>query len=273
MADLENTPGDYIDTAGEQMLFKSLFADIGSRESISIRDWIAGWPAIVGGINGIPTSRQFNTLQYITDMKCFMLYRAVVALQQAGATGIRIGPPQELEKNTILFETLKGTNRIVRVRRKDNEGNEEAYDLASVFKLAEKRENIQSGDTLGILFGKIARYLADLKSNCFDGTDDPFTLMTEATYRPPSGRTKGCGYGLVTDKRGLRIIFFDRYITGTENPAVDRTLYGIEKTERTELEADNHPYKAVFGNVVYLQEGQETGREEGKIYAVIKAAR
>lgn len=273
MEDLGSTPDDYINTAEESKLYESLFADSGNRERISISDWKAGWSAIVGGINGIPTSRQFNTLQYITDLKCFMLYRSVVALQQAGATGIRIGPPQELEKNMILFETIKGTNRIVRVRWKDNEGNEEAYDLASVFKLAEKRENIQSGDTLAILFGKIARYLTDLKPNCFSEADDPFNLMTEATYIPPSERTKGCGYGLVTDKRGLKIIFFDRYITGSEDPTVNRTLYGIEKTERTELEADNHPYRAVFSNVVYLQEGQEVEREEGKIYATIKSTR
>ncbi len=273
MADLENLTGIYINTAEEQEMYESLFADTGSRENISLNDWKAGWSAIVGGINGIPTSQQFNTLQYINDLKNRILYQEVVALRQAGATGIKIGPPQELDKNTILFETIKGSNRIVKVRRKDNEGIEQEYDLAAVFKLAEKREKIQSGDTLSALFGKIARYLTDLKPNCFDGTDDPFTLMTEATYIPPSERTKGCGYGLVTDKRGLKIIFFDRYITGSEEPTVNRTLYGIEKTERTELEADNHSYKAVFSNVVYLQEGQEVEREEGRIYATIKSTR
>lgn len=93
MADLENLTGTYINTAKEKELYESLFADTGSRENISINDWKAGWPAIVGGINGIPTSRQFNTLQYINDLKNKMLYQTVVALQQAGATGIKIGPP------------------------------------------------------------------------------------------------------------------------------------------------------------------------------------
>lgn len=273
MADMENLAGTDINTAEEEELFESLFAKTGSRESISIRNWESGWPAIVGGINGIPTSRQFNTLQYMTDLKCFILYQAVVALQQAGATGIKIGPPQELANNMILFETMKGNNRIIRIRRKDKDGNETEYDLAAVFKMAEMRENIESGEALSILFGKIARYLTDLKPNCFDGTDDPFTLMTESTYKPPSERTKGCGYGLITDKRGLKIIFFDRYITGSEDPTIEKTLYGIEKTARTELEADNQPYKAIFSNVVYLQEGQEVEREEGKIYAVIKSTR
>lgn len=273
MADLENLAGSYINTAKEQELYESLFADTGSRENISINDWKAGWSAIVGGINGIPTSRQFNTLQYINDLKSRMLYQSVVALQRAGATGIKIGPPQELANNMILFETLKNSNSIIRVRHKDQDGKEYEYDLAAVFEVAEKREKIQSGDTLSALFGKIARYLTDLKPNCFDGTDDPFTLMTETTYKPPAERTKGCAYGLITDKRGLKIIFFDRYITGSEDPTVNRTLYGITKTERTELEADNHPYKAVFSNVVYLQAGQEVEREEGKIYATIKSTR
>ena len=90
MADLENLTGTYINTANEKELYESLFADTGSRENISINDWKAGWPAIVGGINGIPTSRQFNTLQYINDLKNRMLYQTVVALQQAGATGIKL---------------------------------------------------------------------------------------------------------------------------------------------------------------------------------------
>lgn len=273
MADMENLAGDNINTAEEEELFESLFAKTGSRENISIRNWEAGWPAIVGGINGIPTSRQFNTLQYMTDLKCFLLYQSVVALQQAGATGIKIGPPQELANNMILFETLKDSNRIVSVRRKDRDGNETEYDLAAVFKMAEKRENIQSGDSLSILFGKIMRYLTDLKANCFSDADDPFTLMSESTYKPPSERTKGCTYGLITAKRGLKIIFFDRYITGLENPTVEKTLYGVEALERTKLEAAGSPYKAICSNVVFLQEGQEIEREHEKIYAVIKETR
>ena len=273
MADMENLAGDNINTAEEKDLFESLFAKTGSRENISISNWESGWAAIVGGINGIPTSRQFNTMQYMTDLKCFLLYQAVVALQQAGATGIKIGPPQELEKNMILFETLKDSNKIIRVRRKDSEGNEQEYDLAAVFEMAEKREAIKSGDSLSILFGKIMRYLTDLKANCFNDADDPFTLMSESTYKPPSERTKGCTYGLITAKRGLKIIFFNRYITGIENPTVEKTLYGVEAMERTGLEADGSPYKAIFSNVIFLQEGQEIEREPEKIYAVIKATR
>lgn len=74
MADIKNDPGPSINEAKGEELYGSLFADTGSRETVSIKDWISGWSAIVGGINGIPTSRQFNTLQYITDLKCRLLY-------------------------------------------------------------------------------------------------------------------------------------------------------------------------------------------------------
>lgn len=266
MADLEDLTGEYINTADEKKLYESLFSQTGSRESISIKDWISGWSAIVGGINGIPTSRQFNTLQYVTDLKCLILYQSVIALQQAGAMGIKIGPPQELEKNTILFETIKETNRIVKVRWKDNSGNEKEYDLASVFKMADERENIRSGDTLSILFGKIMRYFDDLKANCFSDADDPFVQMTLSGYKPPALRTKGTLYGLITDKKSIVVNFYDRYISGREYPSVARTLYGVEKVKRTLLEPDDTSYVGISRNIVYVKAGEEVNREKGKLY-------
>ncbi len=273
MADLENMAGYDINTAEEEELFESLFAETGSRENISIINWKSGWPAIVGGINGIPTSRQFNTLQYMTDLKCFILYNAVVALQQAGATGIKIGPPQELANNMILFETIKGTNKIVRMRRKDKDGKESEYDLAAVFKMAEKREGIQSGETLSTLFGKIMKFLVDLKPNCFSEADDSFVQMTELTYKPPSERTEGSLYGLITDKRGLIIEHFDRYVVGREDPPVERTLYGIETRERTSAKEDPSPYVGILSNIVHIEEGQEVERKPFMIYSVNKQTR
>lgn len=273
MANLGNMAGTDINTAEEQELYESLFADTGSRENISISSWKAGWPAIVGGINGIPTSRQFNTLQYITDLKCLMLYQEVVALQQAGATGIKIGPVQELANNMILFETLKNSNKIVRVRRKDKDGKEYEYDLAAVFELAEKREGIQSGETLSTLFGKIMRFLADLKPNCFSDADDSFVQMTELNYKPPSERTKGSLYGLITDKRGLIIEYFDRYVSGSEEPRIERTLYGIETKERTSAEEDPSPYVGILNNIVHVEERQEVERKPFMIYSVNKQTR
>ena len=68
MADIRKEEGPAINTAEGKELYENLFASTESREDISLADWKAGWAAIVGGINGIPTSRQFNTLQYISDM-------------------------------------------------------------------------------------------------------------------------------------------------------------------------------------------------------------
>lgn len=277
MADLENMTGEYINTAAEKELFESLFADTGSRESISIRDWTAGWPAIVGGINGIPTSRQFNTLQFINDFKCFMLYKAVVSLQKSGATGIRIGPAEEierLEKNMILFETIEGTNRIVKVYQKDAVGDINEYELAALFKMAEKRELIKSGDTLSVLFGKVMRYLADMKENCFAGADDPFVLMTEATYKPPAKRTKGSLYGFITKIRGLIIIRFDRYVYGLEEPRVERTLYGVGTKVRSDVEASPYSYVGVMGCIVFVDNDNGDGiRTPERLYARVKKTR
>lgn len=71
-----------INNAEDKELYESLFADAGSREIINIDDWKDGWSAIVGGINGIPTSRQFNTLQYITDYKILMLFHTILELKE-----------------------------------------------------------------------------------------------------------------------------------------------------------------------------------------------
>lgn len=274
MAEIESRNGPIINTAKELDLYESLFAVTGSRETISIDDWKAGWPAIVGGINGIPTSRQFNTLQYITDLKCLLLYHEVVALQKAGGIGVRIGPPQELENNMILFETLdEDSNRIVRVRQKDASGNMNEYEVAALFEMAEKREGIKSGDTLSILFGKILRYLTDMKANCFSEADDPFVLMTEATYKPPAKRTPGSLYGLITKIRGLIIIQFDRYVQGLENPRKERTLYGVETRAKGDVESSPYSYVGVMTCIVFLDGEDGDVRDPEKLYATVKETR
>ena len=124
-----------------------------------------------------------------------------------------------------------------------------------------------------MLFGKIARFFEDMKANCFSDADDPLTLMTELTYKPPAKRMKGCIYGLITTKRGLIILFFDRYITGREEPAREDTLYGIEVETRTGTEYDTNSYRAIFSNVIHVAHGQDEERKEGMIYAVPKQTR
>lgn len=103
-----------------------------------------------------------------------------------------------------------------------------------------------------------------------DSAEKPFVQMTEETYKPPSDRAKGTLYGLITNRRGLKINFYDRYISGREDPAVERTLYGVEKVERTEMELDDAPYVGIYSNIVYIKEGDSVERQEGNIYIVEK---
>lgn len=188
---------------------------------------------------------------------------------------VRIGPEQLLDrKDTILFETVEGENKVTRIRERDSEDNLHKYELAALFEMAEKRELIKSGDTLSVLFGKVMRYLADMKENCFAGADDPFVLMTEATYKPPAKRTKGCLYGLITKTRGLIVIQFDRYVHGLEEPRVERTLYGVETKAKSDAEASPNSYAGVMGCIVFVDSDGDGGvRDPEKLYARVKKTR
>lgn len=103
-----------------------------------------------------------------------------------------------------------------------------------------------------------------------DSAEKPFVQMTEETYIPLEKRSKGTLYGLITNKRGLKINFYDRYISGREDPAVEKTIYGVEKVERTEMELDDAPYVGIYSNIVYIKEGDSVERQEGNIYIVEK---
>lgn len=199
----------------------------------------------------------------------FEEYKKEVDNRFKGLPRVRVGPGTLLDrKDTILFETLNETNKVTRIRERDAEDEQKEYELAAVFKMAKKRENLQTEETLAILFGKIQRYFADMKANCFNEADDPFTLMTEAAYIPPKMRTPGCLYGLETLVQGLIILFFDRYITGMETPRVEATIYGVERDVPSEAEEDQNIYKGIFSNIVYLDKGQEAERQEGILYCI-----
>lgn len=201
----------------------------------------------------------------------FEEYRKAIQKQFEDLPRVKVGPAAELDrKDTILFETQEGTNNVTRIRKRDHEDRQAEYALAAVFERARIREELASGDTLGILFGKISKFFADLKVNCFREADDPFVQMTEITYMPPGDRTEGSLYGLVTDRRGLVIERFDRYIPGSENPAVKRTLYGTAAAVRTAAQEDQSPYVGIFSNIVHLEEGQTVKRSRGMIYSVKK---
>lgn len=66
--------------AGED--FTSVFADTGERQPINMTQWLAGWLAIVGGLNGVPTSEQFNTFGYMLESKTNLAGNIAVAARE-----------------------------------------------------------------------------------------------------------------------------------------------------------------------------------------------
>lgn len=187
---------------------------------------------------------------------------------------VRIGPEEMLDrKDTILFETLKDTNKITRIRERNSDDKKLEYELAASFKIAEKREEIQTDESLSTLFGKIKRYFADMKNGCFKEADDPFVLMTEATYKPPAMRTEGSLYGLITKTRGLIILFFDRFVMGTEDPTVDCTLYARTTSQQSDVEVAENPYKGIISNLQFIEEDVEVAREDLMLYGTVKTSR
>ena len=199
----------------------------------------------------------------------FEQYKKAIQDQFGALPRVKVGQAELLDrKDTILMELLKNTNKMYRILERDSDDERHEYELAAVFKAAKEREQIQSEETLSVLFGKIQKWFGDMKVNCFNEAPDPFTLMTEATYIPPVRRTPGCLYGLETLVQGLIVLFFDRYITGTENPKAECTIYGIEVDVPSEAEDDGNIYKGIFSNIVYLEKDQQIERQEGMIYCI-----
>lgn len=200
----------------------------------------------------------------------FEKYKNVIQDQFKALPKVKVGSAEQLDrKDTILMELLKDTDKIYRILEMDSEDQRHEYELAAVFKTAKKREQIQSEETMSVLFGKIQKWFEDMKVNCFREADNPFVLMTLATYKAPSLRTPGSLYGLVTKQRGLIIIFFNRFVHGTENPKIENTIYGTNSTEQSEgIKAENS-YKAIISNIVYLEDGKDIERKPYAFYVRI----
>lgn len=115
---------------------------------------------------------------------------------------------------------------------------------------------------------KLRQQIEDLKHKI--DAKKPFVQMTEETYIPPEERVEGTLYGLITNKRGLKINYYDRYIHGREEPAIKNTLYGVGKTERTDMEFDDRPYVGIHRNIVHMKEGDSVERKKGMLYFVEK---
>ncbi len=204
----------------------------------------------------------------------FEEYKKAIQDQFGALPRVKVGEEERLDrKDTILMELLKGTNKMHRILERDAKDERHEYELAAVFKAAQERVQIQSEETLAVLFGKIQKWFEDMKVNCFKETDNPFVLMTLATYKPPALRTKGSLYGLMTKQRGLIIIFFDRYVHGTENPRVANTIYGIETEEQSEGIKVENPYKGIISNMVYLEDGVEVERKPYMFYGRVTGIR
>ncbi|MCM1192725.1 MAG: hypothetical protein NC389_09890 [Acetatifactor muris] len=200
----------------------------------------------------------------------FEEYKKAIQNQFKALPKVKVGSAEQLDrKDTILMELLKDTNKVYRILERDSEDNRHEYELAATFKTALERKPLRTEESLAVLFGKIQKWLEDLKINCFKEADNPFVLMTLATYKPPSLRTPGSLYGLVTKQRGLIIIFFNRFVHGTEEPRVENTIYGIETAERAEAVKAENPYKGIISNIVYLEDGKEAERKPYMFYGRI----
>lgn len=204
----------------------------------------------------------------------FEKYKNDIQNQFKALPRVKVGTENQLDrKDTILMELLKDTNKMYRILERDSEDQRHEYELAAVFKTAKVREQIQSEETLSILFGKIQKFFEDLKVNCFKEADNPLVLMTEATYKPPALRTPGSLYGLLTKQRGLIILFFDRFVQGTENPMIENTIYGIETAEQSEVVKAENPYKGIISNIIYLENDVEVERKPYMFYGRVTGTR
>lgn len=201
----------------------------------------------------------------------FEQYKGEVDERFRALPRVRVGPQELLDrKDTILFETLEGTDLVSRIRERDHEDMLHEFAFASVFRAAERREKLESGEAVSILFGKIKRYLEDMREGCFKEADDPFVLMTETTYKPPAKRLKGNLYGLITRKRGLIVFHINRYVQGLENPRREKTMYGVGTGAKADMDPSPHPYACIMHCLVYLDDS--TGvRDPEKIYGTVKS--
>lgn len=200
----------------------------------------------------------------------FEKYKNSIQDQFKALPKVKVGSAEQLNrKDMILMELLKDTDKIYRILEKDSEDQQHKYELAAVFKAAKAREQIHSEETLSVLFGKIWKWFEDMKVSCFREADDPFVLMTLATYKPPYLRTPGSLYGLVTKQRGLIIIFFNRFVHGTEKPRIENTIYGIDTVKQSEGVKAENPYKAIISNIIYLEAGKDVERKPYMFYGRI----
>lgn len=197
----------------------------------------------------------------------FAEYKAQLAEQLGNLPTVRIGPESMLNRNNVILLRETPGNRIDRILERDAAGQKQEYHLASAFLTPDTRAALIPGSSIDDLIGMINRHLKDLKNSVYKDADDPFVLMTETTYKPPSARQKGTLYGLITKERNLIILMFSRYVQGLEDPRNEMTLYGVETSVRTENIKSDRQAKAILDNFIELPEaGGEMERTKYMIY-------
>lgn len=77
---------------------KVAFSVDGTKQELSIDEWKAGWATIVGGINGKPTSQQFNMVTYILSS---LLNQAISDLSTVKSTANDALPKTEFTADQI----------------------------------------------------------------------------------------------------------------------------------------------------------------------------
>lgn len=75
------------------------FAQDGIRQEIPIQDWKGGWASIVGGLNGKPTSQQFNMVFYILSSLLNQAIQDITNLNRSVGTAL---PQSEFTAQKII---------------------------------------------------------------------------------------------------------------------------------------------------------------------------
>ena len=88
------------------------FSAGGVKQEISLEDWKGGWAAIVGGLNGKPTSQQFNMVTYILSA---LLNQAISDLSTVKMTANSALPKNSFTAAQIVallsaFGLMRGCN-------------------------------------------------------------------------------------------------------------------------------------------------------------------
>lgn len=87
------------------------FSMSGVKQDISLEDWKGGWASIVGGLNGKPTSQQFNMVTYILSA---LLNQAISDLSTVKRTANSAMPKSEFygEADCVPAGSIRTDERL-----------------------------------------------------------------------------------------------------------------------------------------------------------------